>query len=188
MFVLLLDGCRPSGKHADADGYFCPMHPNIESVTPGVCPVCNMDLVSRSSSGSDEALTAEELEAALSPAEQIAGTTATVSGEYTEKNMIVVADGVVSYDPRAVKTATTRIAGRIESVERSAPFQRVNKGQVLATIYSPELLEAQRNFLQSLRNQSPEIIEASKSRLILLGLKSRMQKRPSNYWMRRWWC
>ena len=172
--VMLAVACKPSNQQAEADSYFCPMHPTVESMTPGVCPVCNMELVSRSASGSDEALTAEELEAAISPSEQIAGTTAAIRGEYTEKNRIVRANGVVSYDTRSVRTVTTRVAGRIESVERTAPFQQVNKGQILATIFSAELQEAQRSFLQTLSDSTPDLIEASRNRLILLGLTAEM--------------
>jgi Cu(I)/Ag(I) efflux system membrane fusion protein len=172
--VMLAAACKSSNQQAEADSYFCPMHPTVESLTPGVCPVCNMELVARSASGSNEALTAEELEAAISPSEKIAGTTATIRGEYTEKNRIVRANGVVSYDARSVRTVTTRVAGRIESVEQTSPYQQVTKGRVLATIYSAELQEAQRSFIQTLSNSTPDVIEASRNRLILLGLTAEM--------------
>lgn len=172
--VLMTAACSSSNQQAEADSYFCPMHPTVESLTPGVCPVCNMELVSRSASGSDDALTAEELEAALSPSEKIAGPIPSIRGDYTEKNRIIKTNGVVSYDARSIRTVSTRVAGRIESVERSAPFQQVYKGQVLATIFSAELQEAQKSFLQALDNLTPEILDASRRRLILLGLTAEM--------------
>ncbi|MCA9784563.1 MAG: efflux RND transporter periplasmic adaptor subunit, partial [Candidatus Cloacimonetes bacterium] len=36
---------QPEGEHATADGYTCPMHPEVHSDTKGRCPKCNMFLV-----------------------------------------------------------------------------------------------------------------------------------------------
>ena len=40
-----LNGARPQAKAAPADAiYTCPMHPEIEQVGPGDCPICGMAL------------------------------------------------------------------------------------------------------------------------------------------------
>jgi hypothetical protein len=36
---------RPAAKHLEATIYHCPMHPQIVRDKPGVCPICNMELV-----------------------------------------------------------------------------------------------------------------------------------------------
>jgi hypothetical protein len=44
------EGAPPASEPAATDGgtavtYVCPMHPEVTSDTPGVCPKCNMKLV-----------------------------------------------------------------------------------------------------------------------------------------------
>ena len=36
-----------NGAHAQAEIYYCPMHPNYTSDKPGDCPICGMHLVKR---------------------------------------------------------------------------------------------------------------------------------------------
>lgn len=146
------------------------MHPSVESAAPGVCPVCNMELVPKRSLGSAEALSGAEQLAAANPVEIILGQVKTIKGEYTGRNELIKANGVITYDPRAIRTISTRISGRVENAIAAALFQPVKKGQVLAAIYSPELLEAQRNFLEAKKHKNNDFIESAKSRLSLLGL------------------
>lgn len=44
-----------SGTHAGAEAavYYCPMHPTYTSNRPGNCPICNMKLVKRESTGTE---------------------------------------------------------------------------------------------------------------------------------------
>ncbi len=37
--------CDRKTDEAQQETYTCPMHPTVVSQTPGVCPVCAMDLV-----------------------------------------------------------------------------------------------------------------------------------------------
>ena len=51
-------------------------------------------------------------------------------------------------------------------------YQRINKGQKLFDLYSPELLTEQENFIYLLSNDidNSSIIEASKQKLLLYGM------------------
>lgn len=44
-------GAAPHAGHSDAAAadvvYVCPMHPEVTSKAPGICPKCNMKLVPR---------------------------------------------------------------------------------------------------------------------------------------------
>lgn len=37
----------PAGPVRPAAGYFCPMHPEVTSTSPGKCRICGMQLVER---------------------------------------------------------------------------------------------------------------------------------------------
>ena len=172
--ILLAAGCKPQHSHVEAEGFFCPMHPTVESITPGVCPVCNMELVPKKSSGAAEPLSASEQLSAMHPSQKILGTVKTIRGEYTEKNQVIRANGVIAIDNRSVRTVSTRFSGRLEEVRATALYQPVQRGQVLATIFSPELLEAQRNYLEALQNPTALNAGHFNSRLTLLGLSAEL--------------
>jgi len=38
---------QPAQAPAPADGYTCPMHPQISQKSPGKCPICGMNLVKK---------------------------------------------------------------------------------------------------------------------------------------------
>jgi Cu(I)/Ag(I) efflux system membrane fusion protein len=59
--------------------------------------------------------------------------------------------GEVTVDEAAVAIVSPRFSGWIEELRVREGGQRVAKGQVLATIYSPELLQAQQSFLSARR-------------------------------------
>jgi P-type Cu+ transporter len=55
-----LQGARPKAKETPADAiYTCPMHPEIEQVGPGDCPICGMALEPKTVSLEDEGPSAE---------------------------------------------------------------------------------------------------------------------------------
>jgi Cu(I)/Ag(I) efflux system membrane fusion protein len=59
--------------------------------------------------------------------------------------------GVAAANEKGLAVIQTRFAGWIEQLLLQQTGQRVTKGQVLATIYSPELLTAQQEYLNALR-------------------------------------
>jgi Cu(I)/Ag(I) efflux system membrane fusion protein len=65
---------------------------------------------------------------------------------------------------------TVHIGGRIEKLFVNFEGEQVRKGQVLASIYSPELLVAQTEFLEAIKQKQPVITEAAKERLRFLKI------------------
>lgn len=55
--------------------------------------------------------------------------------------------GTVAYDPNSAVNIAARISGRIEKIYVNFKYQRINKGQKLFDLYSPELLTEQENFI-----------------------------------------
>src|SRR3990172_6487333 len=88
--------------------------------------------------------------------------------------------GFVSANESSLAIITTRFTGWVEDLRVAQSGQRVTKGQVLATIYSPELLAAQQVYLNALKwtdQRNPQTSSPSSSldaearkRLELLGI------------------
>lgn len=160
--------------------YTCSMHPQIRRNEPGICPICNMDLVpveddgglgEREISFSPEALALMDVE------------TYTVQRRYPEARIRL--NGKVAYDETRVKYITSWISGRIDRMFADFTGTTVEKGDHMVEIYSPELLSAQAELLQALRaseNQEQNArlgagpagtLSSARSRLRLLGLTER---------------
>ena len=69
---------------------------------------------------------------------------------------------------------SARVSGRIEKLYVRYRYQKINKGQRVLDIYSPELLTAQQNLLFLLKNdaENTTFIQAAKDKLLLLGMSN----------------
>ena len=185
---LFITSCRKSdsGKPGDVDYYTCTMHPSVRSQDPKAkCPICSMDLVpvmkkkSQSSApamgekGHDHAkMLAEQAagkmknETDASPSEftvpvarqqQIGVTFATV--EKKPLRQTIRAAGVATYDNQRHWDFVSRVQGYVQKLFIASPGEVVEKGAPLLTIYSPDLLTTQREFVSLLKMRD----EAQKS-------------------------
>ena len=149
--------------------YTCSMHPQVRQNAPGKCPLCGMDLVlavSNSEVGVDE-FTVRMSETAQKIAEVSTYRVKARSGE-----KFLELSGKVKEDERRISGITARFEGRIESMNVNFTGQKVSKGQILATVYSPALISAQQELLQAVqyRETSPVIYETARKKLLLWGL------------------
>jgi Cu(I)/Ag(I) efflux system membrane fusion protein len=73
---------------------------------------------------------------------------------------------------RQVGVISAKASGRIEKLYIKYRYQKINKGDKIMDIYSPELLTAQENLLFLLKNDpgNTKFIDDTKERLILLGI------------------
>jgi Cu(I)/Ag(I) efflux system membrane fusion protein len=80
--------------------------------------------------------------------------------------------GKVQADERRIAGLTARFGGRIEKLFVSFTGEKVLKGQKLSTIYSPELVTAQRELLEALSYQDvrPSLYRAARGKLRLWDL------------------
>jgi Cu(I)/Ag(I) efflux system membrane fusion protein len=134
--------------------YTCPMHPQIIQDHPGTCPICNMTLVPKLSGGSKAAPAADARPgvAGLTPIDltperiQLIGMrTGTAKREVLGGELRTT--GTIAASERGLAQINTRFAGWVQKLLVSATGERVHKGQVLATIYSPDVLRAQQELL-----------------------------------------
>ena len=152
----------------------CVMHPTVKMQESGDCPVCKMDLIPILE-GSGLELT--EQQKALIPVrtEPIA---------FREVSRDIRTVGVLDYNETRMAYASTRISGWIEDLHIDFTGISVRKGDELLSIYSPELVTAQEEYLTALKSvaelQNTEYVElrksveqtltAAKSKLELYGL------------------
>ena len=152
----------------------CVMHPTVKMSEPGSCPVCKMDLIPIYE-GSGLELT--EQQKALIPVR-----TEPVVFREVEREIRTV--GVLDYNETRMAYASTRISGWIEDLHIDFTGIKVRKGDELLSIYSPELVTAQEEYLTALksieelrnteyaelRRSVEQTLAAAKSKLELYGL------------------
>jgi hypothetical protein len=148
------------------------MHPTVISDKQGACPVCGMELVRKGKAGEEVKITEDLSRLLKSPAESVVSDVETIRGEFKRMPMAIDVQGVATYDTRMLYTISARIAGRLERVALRYPLQQVRKGQVVAEVYSPELLAAQRELLFLTENDpgNVELVASAKNKLALLGM------------------
>ncbi len=141
----------------------CSMHPQIRKSEPGKCPICGMELIPLPS---DEGVE-NAMEIKMSPtAMQLAN----VQTEMVEKKKPVKSlrlNGKIQIDERNIYSQTSHLSGRIEQLFINYTGEYVNKGQVLGTIYSSDLVTAQEELFQAnkIKDSQPALFNAAKEKL-----------------------
>jgi len=153
-----------SAEETKAEIWTCSMHPQIRMDKPGKCPICAMDLIPLVQSGTSgmdpTAVHFTKESAALANV-----LTTIVSSQNPVKELRLY--GKVQADERLLKNQVAYIPGRIEKLMVNFTGEMVRKGQPLALIYSPELVTAQQELLETVKTKQaqPEIYEAAKEKL-----------------------
>lgn len=172
---------------ADIDYYTCTMHPSVRSKTPGKCPICGMDLVpvmkkGAASTNNEAQEQPTEFTVPVERQQQIGVTYGTVEKRPFTHTVRVV--GTVAEDKQRRWDNVARVEGYVSKLFVFSPGEVVEKNAPLLTIYSPDLLTAQNEFVSLLKcrdearekNQSAvldsteNLIEAAKQRLRLWNI------------------
>lgn len=185
------DAPNPSaGRAAVGDGHehaeeewTCPMHPQIRSPEPGNCPICGMTLVPvrAEAEGGDDPRRITISERAKVLARVRTERARPMPAAQREGRLL----GRLDYDETRVKTVTAWTDGRIDRLRVAATGARIRRGQVIATLYSPEIYAAQSDLIlaagqlerldrgDDLSKRAAEAaLEAARQRLRLLGVTS----------------
>ncbi len=153
--------------------YVCPMHPHVVSDVPGTCPICGMNLEKVSIGG-----VGEEVVVGVSGGMQQA--LGMRSEQVTKGTLwkLVKTIGTVEYNENAIGHAHTRVNGWLETLMVHTVGQRVKKGQLLYELYSPELVNAQDDYMQAIdylkqdKNRGAGLLRKARLRLELLGVSA----------------
>ncbi|MBF0290370.1 MAG: efflux RND transporter periplasmic adaptor subunit, partial [SAR324 cluster bacterium] len=143
-----------------------PMDPTFRSDKPGKSPM-GMDLVPVYE---NEAVDGDDADVVISPAvvNNLGVRTAPVQRQDMERRIDAV--GYVAFDESRISHIHLRTSGWIERLLVKSEGERVHKGQLLFELYSPDLVNAQEEYLQSLSIQNKRLRQASRLRLLALGL------------------
>ena len=79
--------------------------------------------------------------------------------------------GTVQFDERLSVAVQTRVAGYVEHLAVRAPMEQVRKGQALATVYAPDWLAPQNEFLALKRaGVGAELVAAARERMRAMSI------------------
>lgn len=164
------------------------MHPSYTSGRPGDCPICHMKLVpikdgGATASSSAPAVTGRALIMVSPERQQTIGLrTATVFPRHLEDT--VRAPGVVEHDETALTRVAPRFGGWVQKLHVNSTGQPVEQGHPLLTVYSPELVATENDYLiawrrwrdaepgpeSEARHTARHLWESARRRLELLGI------------------
>ena len=166
-----------SGSPGEIDHYTCSMHPSVKQAGPGKCPICGMDLIPVTKEQQSEGVVMID-----EGRRQLIGvrTSAVIEGPLRTSFHAV---GHVAYDESAFTDVNLKVKGWITKLLVNETGQKVARGQTLFTMYSPELYNAEQDFLLANRGApmggmqddagAPRVASfahAARKRLNLLGL------------------
>ncbi len=171
-------------EEASDDGqlWTCGMHPHVIQEEPGQCPICGMDLIPLTSGGDDEHDTSRHV--VLSERAKMLARIETVSVGRADATVELRLLGRLAYDETKVNTITSWTDGRIDRLFVSAVGEKIKKGQMIASQYSPEVYAAQLDLIQAklqmdrlakalpvARTGAQSTLDSARQRLKLLGVK-----------------
>jgi len=181
--IALLTGCSAGRK--DDVKYHCPMHPTVVSDKPGSCPICGMDLVPIEKPAEKPAVPTGTIpgRAAVSITPEKARLMNVKYGVVEKKNLSrdIMTSAIIVPSEQRVSRITTKVEGWVEKLFVGVSGQFVKNGDPLLSIYSPDLVATEQEFLSALSiaeslSKSPypsvadsgkDLVEASRRRLLL---------------------
>jgi membrane fusion protein, copper/silver efflux system len=208
MLAALLSGAASCSKNSSTgkpnkiDYWTCTMHPSVREKGPGKCPICSMDLVpvmkeSATPAGSSKSAPQHDHAAMLAGKPSDSSATSSPSHEFVvpverqqqigvryakvERKPLrhtIRALGLIVPDKTRNWQFVSRVDGYVQKLDVTAPGELVEKDAPLLSIYSPDLLTSEREFVELLRmrdqakskdaRETPQrLIESAKRRLQL---------------------
>ena len=126
----------------------CSMHPNIQQLKPGKCPICGMDLIPVvKGSSTDEGIRQISLSKNARKLAEVE--VVPVDRKFVTNEIRLV--GKIEYDETRLSYITAWISGRIDRLFVNFTGIPVRKGDHLAELYSPELLATQQELIESVQ-------------------------------------
>ncbi len=168
--------------HSDADAamWTCSMHPQIRQAEPGQCPICGMDLIPVSTSSGEQGANRIELSERAQILAKVRTTEVRRQGDEGAQIRLL---GRVEPNESTFRTVTAWTGGRIDRLHVNVTGAKVKSGQVIATLYSPEVFTAHQDLLTAKKQLAAMVngtevskmasnasLEASRERLRLLGV------------------
>ncbi|MBI5807497.1 MAG: efflux RND transporter periplasmic adaptor subunit [Ignavibacteriales bacterium] len=178
LLMVFFIGCSTKEKNEQTiekgkDYWTCTMHPQVHMDRPGACPICGMDLIKKVVDEKEEPANEKDMTnmISLSPKKQVLANISTVVVKKENLQEQVTAYSYLDFVENNRKTISARFNGRIEKLFVDKTGDYIKKGQPLFEIYSPDLVQAQNDYLIALKNSS-SLVNAAKKKLEIFGLTS----------------
>jgi len=168
MFHSLSSSSADSHDHESSEGvpslWTCSMDPQVKLNAPGSCPICGMDLIPVTQ-GTEETSNPQAIQMTKEALAMAAVQTQVVGGSASGKELLLT--GKLQADERENASISAKFPGRIEKLFVTFTGEQIKAGQKLATIYSPELITAQKELLEAIKTKAayPQLYQASKEKL-----------------------
>ena len=170
MFILTI----PVPSNAQGEVFMCPMHPHITGEEGDSCPICGMTLVQKMTEDT------KQDNPVLSIDPKFVHVLGIKTAEVEQQNFgqNIRAYGQIKPSTRLQHAVDVRAKGWIVDLQTNAVGDIVQKGDILFSYYSPELTEAQADFINGRR------IGNAEQRLRLYGMDDKalaLLKRKKTY-------
>lgn len=162
---------KMSDKHNNSEEsmnqmWTCSMHPQIMQPEAGDCPICGMDLIPAETGA--EGLSANEIKMTEN-AMALANIQTTIVGnaKASDDDAMISLSGKIAANEENNAVQASYFDGRIERLNVNYEGQKVSQGQLLATLYAPNLVAAQQELITatSLKNTQPALYTAVRNKL-----------------------
>jgi Cu(I)/Ag(I) efflux system membrane fusion protein len=157
--------------------YTCSMHPQVHLDQPGTCPICGMKLIKVELTGASAGTNSGKITLTASQITLGGIETDTVREENTGNEKTVT--GTVTTNENHAEQLSSTIVGRIQRLFVRAIGEKISMGQPVYTIYSEDVLEAEKEYLLARQQQkmlsNPDIdfkqlVGAAENKLLLWGI------------------
>ena len=159
---------QASGLEPHVLFYTCSMHPQIQLPEQGKCPICFMDLIpleSHMDADGERIIRITEYAAKRMELE-----TSLVERRFAEAEIRMV--GGVDYDETRLSIISAWVPGRIDRLFVDYTGMSVQEGDHLAELYSPELLNAQKELLIAIDREDPKFVSSVREKFRLWGFEA----------------
>lgn len=184
--ALLVGGVLGSGAHSYLSGmnhsmaaseskssddplyWVAPMDPNYQRDKPGKSPM-GMDLIpvyAGDLNGSNDKPGTVKIDSAVE--NNLGVKTDTVKKEVLVPRIETV--GYIAFDASQLWQTNVRVSGWVEKLYINAEGEKVKQGEVLFTLYSPELVKAQEELISAYKTSRNGMIKGATDRLVTLGV------------------
>ncbi|MBE4590807.1 efflux transporter periplasmic adaptor subunit [Vibrio navarrensis] len=148
--------------------WVAPMDPNYQRDKPGKSPM-GMDLIpvyADDLAGANDKPGTVKIDPSVE--NNLGVKTATV--ELAKLSPRIETVGYIAFDESQLWQTNVRVSGWVEKLYINAVGEQVKKGDVLFTLYSPELVKAQEELLNAKRTGRDGLVKGATERLLSLGV------------------
>jgi Cu(I)/Ag(I) efflux system membrane fusion protein len=151
----------------------CSMHPQIMQAEAGDCPICGMDLIPAKISA--EGLKANQFKLSENAMALANIQTIKIGNVVSDTSHMINLSGKIVVNSDETATQPAHFEGRIDKLFITSIGQRVKKGDVIAEIYSPDLVVAQQELIAAYKtkNEMPALYKSVRKKFKFWKIKDK---------------